>query len=288
MSDKKYRDSIFRHYFSEDKRRLLSLLNALLGTDATDPDEIVINTLEGSFLGSPKNDISCIFRGQIIVLIEHQSTLNENMLTRLLIYFVELMKQYIGDLKLLLRPQLIKIPSPRFFVVYNGRQPALEKNFLSLRAALGDEDWLKMKVEFLNVNEGKNQEIIARSKHLMYYCAFVNQVEKARRAKVPLQEAIIEAVHYCLEHDIMTEYLTAHLWEVQSMHWYEFDEEEVQKALLKYEREDGRKEGLEEGRKESDLRSIRNLMETMSLTVQQAMDALKIPTDEQKKYLTLI
>ena len=49
-------------------------------------------------------------------------------------------------------------------------------------------------------------------------------------------------------------------------------------------REEGRKEGLKEGRKEERLASIRNLMETLHLTVQQAMDALKIPRAEQERY----
>ena len=34
--------------------------------------------------------------------------------------------------------------------------------------------------------------------------------------------------------------------------------------------------------------NIRKLMENMKLTLQQAMDALEIPTDEQKKYATLV
>ena len=80
------------------------------------------------------------------------------------------------------------------------------------------------------------------------------------------------------------------------MHWYEFDEEEVQQALLKYEREEGRKEGRKEGRDEGRkegrdetlISSIRNLMVTLNLTAQQAMEALRIPADEQKKYLAMI
>ena len=40
-----------------------------------------------------------------------------------------------------------------------------------------------------------------------------------------------------------------------------------------------------ETRKETVLTSIRNLMETMSLTVTEAMNALKIPEDERQKYI---
>ena len=45
---------------------------------------------------------------------------------------------------------------------------------------------------------------------------------------------------------------------------------------------------LKEMEKEVSLECIRNLMETLSLTAQQAMDALKIPADKQKEYAPLI
>ena len=41
-------------------------------------------------------------------------------------------------------------------------------------------------------------------------------------------------------------------------------------------------------KKETLLECTRNLMETLSLTAQQAMDALKIPADKQKEYAPLI
>ena len=72
---KKYRDGLFRNYFS-DKKRLLGLCNLLTGENATDPDEIKINTLDGIFFGKLKNDISCLFRGKFLVIIEHQATIN--------------------------------------------------------------------------------------------------------------------------------------------------------------------------------------------------------------------
>ena len=81
----KYKDTLFRHYFNNPKH-LLSPLNAFLGTDATDPNEIKINTLDGIFFDKVKNDISCEFRDRYLVLIEHQSTINENMPVRMLMY----------------------------------------------------------------------------------------------------------------------------------------------------------------------------------------------------------
>ena len=44
----------------------------------------------------------------------------------------------------------------------------------------------------------------------------------------------------------------------------------------------------EEAKKENLLDNIRSLMETMNLTAQQAMNALKVPIDKQKEYVELI
>ena len=53
-------------------------------------------------------------------------------------------------------------------------------------------------------------------------------------------------------------------------------------------RSEGRREGIRKGRREGKVESIRNLMESMSLTAEQAMKALKIPAGEFGKYMTLL
>lgn len=71
---------------------------------------------------------------------------------------------------------------------------------------------------------------------------------------------------------------------------YQKAKEEYQKAEEEY------KKATEEvvanvaatTKKESKLEDIRNLMETLNLNIQQAMDALKIPPAEQSQYLSLI
>ena len=49
--------------------------------------------------------------------------------------------------------------------------------------------------------------------------------------------------------------------------------------------EDMRKEAMEKGMEQNRLENIKNLMSTLKLTAQQAMDALLIPENEQKKYM---
>ena len=46
----------------------------------------------------------------------------------------------------------------------------------------------------------------------------------------------------------------------------------------------GVKQGITQGKEQSLLESIRNLMKNLKLTAQQAMDALEIPKDDQARY----
>ena len=53
-------------------------------------------------------------------------------------------------------------------------------------------------------------------------------------------------------------------------------------------RSEGRREVMRKGRREGKAEAIRNLMESMSMTAEQAMKALKIPAGEFGKYMTLL
>ena len=83
-----YRNSVFCSYF-QDTSRLLSLCNAILNTDYKDSSELEITTLEGTFFSKIKNDISCKIGDHFLVLVEHQSSINENMPFRCLSYVSE-------------------------------------------------------------------------------------------------------------------------------------------------------------------------------------------------------
>ena len=67
--------------------------------------------------------------------------------------------------------------------------------------------------------------------------------------------------------------------------------EVIEKYIAEGRREGIRKgirKGRSEGRREGKAEAIRNLMESMSMTAEQAMKALKIPAGEFGKYMTLL
>ena len=65
--------------FSE-KDKLIELYNAIFDTDYTEDDSVDITTIEDVIFKTMKNDISFVMDGKFVLLIEHQSSINNNML----------------------------------------------------------------------------------------------------------------------------------------------------------------------------------------------------------------
>ena len=239
---KKYKDGLFRDYFS-DKNRLLELCNALLQTDGKNPDEIVVNTLDGVFFGNLKNDLSCVYKNNFMVMIEHQSTPNENMPLRMLFYVAELLKQHIEPFKeKIYQLNQIELPTPKFYLFYNGRKNKPEQRQMKLSTAFKNSSGLELVVNFYNLNEGNNENFLKQSESLRSYCIFVNRVEKNLREGMIQEKAIQEAIDYCINADIMAEYLKTRRKEVVSMLGFEYDEDLARKAIADEAREEAREE----------------------------------------------
>ena len=87
-----YKDSVFVDLFSTDekaKERFLSLYNALHGTKLPLHCPIEQLKLDNTMYRGLINDVSCLVDNKIIVLAEHQSTINENMPSQRLYLLVQ-------------------------------------------------------------------------------------------------------------------------------------------------------------------------------------------------------
>lgn len=112
-----YKDTVFRMIF-KDKANLLSLYNAVNGTNYKNPGELEITTLENAVYRNMKNDVSCVLDFSLN-LYEHQSTVNPNIPLRDLFYVSKILQGLITNEDLYSSRQ-IHIPVPRFFMFYNG------------------------------------------------------------------------------------------------------------------------------------------------------------------------
>ena len=173
-------------------------------------------------------------------------------------------------------------PVPKLVVFYNGRkdQPDEKMLYLSDSFPKGAESDIEVRVRMLNVNFGRNQELLNACKPLREYAWLVEEVRKNNTShdETGMSSAVDKAINEMPNDFVIKPFLEAHRAEVKGMLLTEYNEAE-QMELFK---EDGRREGLAEGQEKTLVESIRSLMDTLELTVDQAMDALRIPIDQRK------
>ena len=193
-ANRKHKDTVFRMLYS-DKRAILELYNALNGTDYQNPDDLTVTTLENAVYLSMKNDVSFLL-DERMTLYEHQSTWNPNMPLRDLLYIARLMEKSVNK-KSLYQSEMIKIPAPHFVVFYNGKEKKPEDTTIKLSDAFlqkEEEPELELKVRYLNINQGCNQELMKRCRTLREYSEFVARIRKYTDGKTAIEEAVDRAV----------------------------------------------------------------------------------------------
>ena len=120
-ANRELKNSLFIELFS-DPERICELYNAIADTEYDKDTLIELNTLTDVFMRGVKNDLSFVIDGKFVVLIEHQSTLNENMPLRILQYIARVYER-LTDNRAAYHEKLIKIQTPEFIVLYNGTEP---------------------------------------------------------------------------------------------------------------------------------------------------------------------
>ena len=229
-----YKDRLFKFVFN-DKKKLLSLYNALNHSDYKDENALEINTLEDFIYMRMKNDLSFVLDSDMC-LYEHQSTFNPNMPLRGLFYFADLLQQFVTEKGYnIYGSTLVKIPSPRFVVFYNGDDSIPERSILKLSDAFENKvksGCLEVEALLLDVNLGKNQELMRSCSYLQDYTTFVGKVKEYKEYS-DLDTAIDKAMDYCIRHNIMKELLVKHKAEVARLIFREFDEAEYMRLVEK-------------------------------------------------------
>ncbi len=253
--NKRYKDRLFCLLFGNEeyKENILSLYNALCNTSHTDVNDIQIYTIDNVIYIEMKNDVS-ILLDSYLHLWEQQSSYNPNMPLRGMMYFSKMYDRYIIEhFYNIYGSTLIKLPTPRYTVLYNGtsEQPAFMKLRLSdafiHQDTSGDFEWT---ANMVNINSGKNDDLLNNCKPLQEYMLLIETIRKNRSQGMEVEEAVDKAVTYCIDHDILSAFLTKHRAEVIDVCITEYDEQVFVNGIREEGIKEGREEGIETGRKE--------------------------------------
>jgi len=255
-----YKDSLFRSIFGNEKSAL-SLYNALHGTsyDAADT-EVEINTLSETLWTPRKNDLSFLVNRSLVVVAEHQSTINYNMPYRMLQYVCRLFENGIRDRKAVYKQAMVRHARPRFIVLLNGRARFPDHGKMRLSDSFervpGFEGVaLELEIDVYNVNDGRNSSILEACEELKGYSRFVSRVwfherELLSGGEASCRETSIKAIRLAIR-DCMDASLLRDFWKNMSqeeinMLASEWDME----TALEVREEEGFERGVEKERRE--------------------------------------
>ena len=280
--NRQYKDSVFVDLFSLDEKTrydaVRQIYNAFHNEKITRKEEIRFVRLENVLFRKVRNDVSFVANNRLLILLEHQSTVNENMPFRCLEYVVAL---YQTEMKA--RDKFSQTPmmllAPEFYVIYNGASayPAMKE--LKLSSLFKDSEktpQLELKVTVININHPDNKDFLDKCNFLKGYGKLERKVRRYR--ELYGERGYIIAIEECIKEDMeLVEYLKRKMREVSQM----FSAEYSYELELEASKEDGIREGMKRGRTEERFSIARSLVD-IGISLDKVAQATGLSDEEIK------
>lgn len=250
--NREYKSDVFS-MLMENPVNALELYNAMNGSDYKDPGMVEMCRLDGGISLSIRNDAAFVL-DMSLSIYEHQSTVCPNLPLRSLFYLVHILGKRIRD-QVIYGKKLVKIPTPKFAVFYNGKEEQPERYELKLSDAfeqLVEQPELELKCMVYNINRGKNKDLMEKCSVLKDYTIFVDYVQLYSRESdlVNLESVINQAIDRCISENVLRDFLMEHRTEVVKVMTLDYTFERQLMLERREAVEDGRAEGRAEGRVE--------------------------------------
>ncbi|MCR4745629.1 MAG: hypothetical protein K5894_10435, partial [Lachnospiraceae bacterium] len=244
------------------------------------------------------NDVSFLITDEMN-LYEQQSSFNPNMPLRMLQYIGNLYEKYVTEHKLnKYGSELLELPVPKLVVFYNGSRDTENELYLKLSSSFpeGAESDVEVRVRMINVNYGKNPELLEKCKPLGEYAWLVDRIRKIKSEQNsgnPIESIIDRAITEIPEGFVLRPFLMVHRSEVKGMLLTEYNEVETMQLFREDGRREGHQEGLKDGRKEGILDAIQTFLKNggteemaktmLNVTDKQIEEAKKLIKSENKE-----
>ena len=237
--NREHKDSLFTFLLSQ-KKYALQVYNALNESNYDNPDDVEITTLENVVFINIKNDVSFVLEN-IFSLYEHQATYNPNMPLRSLFYMSDSYERIIANRGAnIYGSKLVKIPTPKCVVFYNGEDEYPDKMFLNLSDSFENQNVegdIQIKVTMLNINYSHNKKLLDNCEVLRGYSLYNEKFREYNNSgTMSKTEAAHKAIDYCIKHNVLADFFEERRNEVVGM-ILEYTAEKHEAYLAKLENE---------------------------------------------------
>ena len=242
--NREIKNSVFVDLFYEDESaeaNEIALFNAIHDEPLPEGTKIRRFRVDNTIYMNFQNDISFDAGGKVIVFGEHQSTVNENMPLRSLLYIGRAYERLVPP-RSRYKKKIVFLPTPEFYTFYNGKEKWEKEKELRLSDAYivkDGEPSLELKVKVINIRPEEHHEILEKCQVLKEYSQFMEIVQNYQISGE--EEPYKKAIKECIEKGILADYLMRKGSEVVNMLLDEYDYETDIEVQREEAREEGRK-----------------------------------------------
>ena len=264
--NREIKNSVFVDLFYEDESaeaNEIALFNAIHDEPLPEGTKIRRFRVDNTIYMNFQNDISFDAGGKVIVFGEHQSTVNENMPLRSLLYIGRAYERLVPP-RSRYKKKIVSLPTPEFYTFYNGKEKWEKEKELRLSDAYivkDGEPSLELKVKVINIRPEEHHEILEKCQVLKEYSQFMEIVQNYQISGE--EEPYKKAIKECIEKGILADYLMRKGSEVVNMLLDEYDYE----TDIEVQREEAREEGRSWREEEQE-----NFFKKLALSIQKKLE----------------
>ena len=196
---KQHKDTLFRMNFKVPENFLQLLRHCKNGDLELSVDDIEPFDLESAVtIRIRRNDVSFITKdNRLIILVEHQSSINPNMAFMLFLYYIELLQLWIksNGINLFGEAKVDDFPKAEFYVAYNGSR-AIDVEQSEFRLDYTDIK-IYAKVNIVDIHFEKLDDV-EPTNALAGYSFFYKVFDEGREAGLSIDEAFAKAREVCV------------------------------------------------------------------------------------------
>ena len=250
------KDSVFTNLFS-DPKYLLELYRVLHPEDTTSQiSDLKGVTLKCVLADHPYNDLGFRVGDRLMILVEAQSSWSPKIVIRALGYMVQSYMDYFVEKKIYLYDsKTVELPKPELYVIYTGDRGD-KPDYLSLSECFFNHQICSVEASVKVIYDSKHGDI------LYQYITFCKVFEKKKKKYGYTPKAVEETIRICNDMDVLKSYLSLKRNEIMDIMKVLFDQDEVTRGYIESKaeeyRNEGRNEGLRDGRNERNLEIIKN------------------------------
>ena len=234
--------SVFTHLFSLNKYKR-ELYLSFYPRDANIKDEeIETYTLSSIFTNIQINDLGLLVKDTMLVLVEAQSIWTMNILPRMFEYLAESFNRYVHDTdQNIYGSKKVYLPRPELYVLYTGDKTIKQKTISFKTEFFKNDCSVDVIVKVITLNNSSNV--------LKEYIMFTKVLDDNNKKLGYTKDSIVETINYCVNHNILKEYLNEYKKEVYNIMISLYDQETATQMYGRSQFAEGKAEGIEQGRK---------------------------------------